>query len=105
MDIITSLRQYRVGDFAIFDFALTFAAAAVFGPFLSWLLRKKGWHVPIINWFFLVVPFGMLAHVLTGRITPLTEQLLDPSGHFLVKGIMLLLVILGLRGIKRVEMK
>lgn len=103
MDIITTLRQYRLGEFAIFDFALTFLLAALAGPFLSRFLKKRGWHVPLINWYFLALPFGMLIHLLIGRMTPLTQQLLDLNGFYLLKGVMLLLVILGLRGIRKVK--
>lgn len=98
---IEYLRQFRIGSFAIFDFTIAFLAMIALSPGLSWLCKKAGVHVPKRNWVILTLPISVLAHVLFGRITPLTKSFLDPSGHYLVKIIVIGCCIAGVLGVQR----
>lgn len=100
MDIIEFLRQFRLGEYAIFDFALSFLGIYLLSPFLSKLMLKLKLQVPKHNWLFLTLPISILAHLLTGKITPMTANFLNLHNHYILKILILGLLILGLRGIK-----
>lgn len=101
MNTIDFLRQFRIGEYAVFDFALTFVFAAIVGPFLSKFFAKKNIQIPLKSWFFWSVPFSIVAHLLVGSMTPMTETFIAPDGHYVLKLVMVLLIGLGFVGVKR----
>jgi hypothetical protein len=100
---IEYLRQFRIGGFAIFDFATAFLGVLILSPMLRWLFRKIGLEIPVRSWFFFTLPIGIVVHILTGHRTPMTVEFLDLGEHYLLKAIILGLLILGLTGIKRIK--
>lgn len=57
-------------------------------------------YIPKKNWLFLTLPVGIIFHLLVGKITPLTKNVLDIHGHYFLKILILVLLVLGVRGIK-----
>ena len=100
---IDYLRQFRLGGYAVFDFAAAFAGMLLLSPLLSGLARRAGWQVPRMNWVYLALPLGVLAHIASGRITPMTRDFMDPGGSYILKGVVLALLVLALRNIKRIK--
>ena len=100
---IEFLRQYKIAGFAIFDFAVSFIGVYLLAPLLSKLFGKLGIQILKKNWLFLTIPLSVLIHVLVNQITPMTKEFLDPQGHYILKGVIIILLIFGLRGIKRVK--
>jgi len=100
---IEFLRQFRIAGFAIFDFAVSFIGVYLLAPLLSKLFGKLGIQIPKKNWLFLTIPLSVLIHVLVNQITPMTKEFLDPQGHYILKGVIIILLIFGLRGIERVK--
>ena len=103
MHIIDFLRQYRVGGFALFDFTVAFLGIFLLAPFFSRIFRKVGLEIPRHSWLFFTLPIGIIVHMLIGKHTPLTQEFLDPNGHYLSKVIILVLVVLGIMGIKKAK--
>ncbi|MFA5954869.1 MAG: hypothetical protein WC817_05060 [Patescibacteria group bacterium] len=103
MNSIEYLRQFRVGEYAIFDFAVAFIGVYLLSPLLSRIFLKIGIDIPKQNWLYLTLPIGILAHVLVGRITPMTRDFLDTHNHYVLKAVILVLLILGIKGIKIVK--
>jgi len=103
MNTIDYLRQFHIGNFAIFDFTLAFLGMALASPLLSWLCKKAGVYVPKKNWVILTIPVGIVAHLLVGSMTPLTRDFLNPNGHYLVKAVVLGCLVLSGIGIKRIK--
>lgn len=102
MDIITFLRQYRIGEFAVFDVSIAFLGMLILSPILSKIFRKFGIEIPKKNWLFLTIPIGIIVHILIGQKTPLTSEFIDPGGHYIVKIVVIGLFILGMTKIKRI---
>ena len=102
MTAVESLRQYRIGQFAIFDFTAAFLGMLLLAPLLSRLCRKIGFDVPKRNWIILTLPLATLAHIVVGKMTPMTKQFLDLHGSYFLKTFMLGLCIFGAMGIKRI---
>lgn len=100
MNTLEFLRQFRIGDYAIFDLTLAVLGMALLAPLLSKLFLKLHIQIPRKNWVFLALPIGILAHLLVGNITSMTEDFFDPSGHYFIKVLILILLVFGLRGIK-----
>ena len=100
MNTLEYLRQFRIGEYALFDLSLAILGMALLAPLLSKLFLKLRLKVPKKNWLFLALPIGILAHLLVGNITPMTEDFFDPNSHYLLKALILILLVLGLRGIK-----
>ncbi|MDD3006375.1 MAG: hypothetical protein PHX30_02205 [Candidatus Pacebacteria bacterium] len=102
MGIIDFLRQYHIGNYAVFDLALAFLGMCLLAPFLSKGFKKLGLVVPEKNWIFLTLPISVFAHLAVGRMTAMTRDFVDPDGYYFLKIMILILFILGTRGIKKV---
>jgi hypothetical protein len=100
---IEYLRQFRIGEYAIFDFAASFLAALILAPLLTTLFKKLNINIPFKSWMYFVLPLGIIVHLLFGSITPMTRDFLDLNGHYFLKFIMIALLILGLKGISRIK--
>jgi hypothetical protein len=100
MSSIEFLRQFRLGEYAIFDFAVSFLGIFLLSPLLSRLFLKLGIKIPKINWLFLTLPLSILVHWLTGRMTPMTINFINLHDFYFLKVVIIGLTILGLRGIK-----
>jgi len=105
MNPIDYLRTFRIGSFAVFDFTIAFLGMALLSPLLSWLFLKAGILVPKKNWVILTLPISVVAHILIGSTTPLTQQFLDPSGHYFVKLVIVGCCVWGATGIKKITPK
>lgn len=103
MTTIEFLRQFRLGGYAIFDFAASFLGIWLLSPLLTKLFLKIRIKIPKINWVFLTLPIGIIVHLLVGTITPLTKNFLDLGGYYILKIIILLLLFFGLRGIRIIK--
>ncbi len=97
---IEFLRQFRLGGYAIFDFAVSFLGIYLISPVLSKILFKFHLDVPRQSWLFLTLPISILVHFLVGNITPMTRDFMDIHGHFILKILILTLLVLGVKGIK-----
>jgi hypothetical protein len=101
---ISYLRHFRLGEYALCDFVAAFLGIAMLSPLLSWLFLKIfKLTIPKKNWLFLTLPIGIVTHLITGPVTPLTRNFLDPHGHYTLKVIILALLFFGLRNIKKIK--
>jgi hypothetical protein len=101
MDTITYLRQFRIINYAIFDLVVSFIGIYLLAPGLTKLFKKINIDIPKTNWLYLTLPIGILVHILVGTVTPMTKNFLDTNSNYLLKILILVLLILGLRNIKK----
>ena len=85
--MIEKLRSFRVGQFAIFDFAVTFTAA-YYGHNLLRISRERA--------LWLAIPTGILVHKLLKIDTPLNRLVDGPDANPCVQMIVLIMIIQGL---------
>ena len=86
---LEKLRSYRIGSFAIFDFASSFIGAWVVAPYLSkWVTRTQ------VLW--LVIPAGVAVHIVTGIKTPLNKMVIGPGSNVLAQAAIAVMVYKGL---------
>lgn len=102
-NIIDFLRQFRIGGFTVFDAAASFLGIYILSPLLSKLFRFIGLDIPRKSWLCLVLPIAVVAHFLSGNLTPMTREFLDLNGYYLLKAVILVLSVLGIGGIKRIK--
>ena len=100
MDTISYLRQFRIGTIAIFDLAVSYIGIYLLAPALSKLAKKINLSISRATWLWLTLPIGAIVHLLTNQQTALNKMLLNPSGDYLVKIILIVMLIVGLKGIK-----
>lgn len=99
--IIEFLRQFRIDGYAIFDLALSFIGMAILAPLLSRLFYKIGFILPKKNWVILTLPLSIVFHILFNQNTLMVQNFFDANGHFGLKILILVLLVFGLRGIKK----
>ncbi len=93
------LRSFRIFGYAIFDLSLSFLGMFLLAPILSKLFLRIGINIPKINWVYLTLPIGIVAHLLVGTMTPMTRQFLDLNGYYILKLVILGSLIMGFWGI------
>jgi len=103
MSTVAMLRQFRIGGFSVFDFATTLLGTWLLSPLLSAGFRELGIEIPRTNWLWLAIPIGELVHLVLGLKTPLYQDVVDPSGHYLWKLAFIIMIVMGLRGIHLVR--
>ena len=104
MITIEYLRNFKIGEYAIFDLTVSFLGIWLLSPLLSQAFRLIKLDIPRQNWLFLTLPIGIIFHLAVGRYTPMTKYFLDPSGHYLLKIFLITLLILGLSHIKIIKL-
>ena len=97
---IEFLRQFRFEGYAIFDFLAAFLGVYLLSSLLSRMFRKIGIEIPKKNWLFLTLPIGIMTHLIVGKITPMTRDFTDFHGYYILKIVIVILFVLGMRGIK-----
>ncbi|MFZ2125288.1 MAG: hypothetical protein WA087_03220 [Candidatus Saccharimonadales bacterium] len=100
MITIELLRQFRLGGYAIFDFAAAFLGIYLLSPLLSKIFLKLRIDIPKRNWLFLTLPISIVIHLIIGQTTLMTKNFLDINGHFILKILIISLLIIGIKGIK-----
>jgi len=100
MITIEWLRQFRIAGYALFDILVSLFGIYLLSPLLSKLFLFFRIKVPKNNWVFLTLPLGILIHILVGTITPMTKSFLDMNSNYVLKVIVIVLTIIGIRGIK-----
>jgi len=98
--LIAYFRQFRIEGFTIFDSGASFLGVYILAPLLTRLFRLFGIEISRKSWLYLVLPMGILGHLLSGTKTPMTEEFLDPRGYYPLKLIILILLFMGLKDIK-----
>ena len=101
MDTLTYLRSFRIGEYAIFDIVASFVGIYLLAPILTKLFLKRKIIIPLSSWLYFTLPLGIIIHLLVGNMTGMTKDFIDPNGHFVIKIIIVLLTIIGIKGIKK----
>jgi len=99
MNTIEYLRSFKILNYAIFDFVLSFVGVYLFAPILSKLFAVFGIKITRKSWLFLTVPASIPIHYLVGSITPMTENFLNLNDHYALKIGIIALTYFGLRDI------
>ena len=103
MNILELLRQYRIFDYAIFDFIAAFVGMYFLSSLLSKIFLSFRIEIPRMNWLYLTLPISILIHLLIGRITTMTADFINLYDNYSLKILILVLLIIGFRGIKRIK--
>ena len=88
---IEYLRSFRIGGYAVFDFTVSYIGVYLLAPYLSKMFKQFGVKINKAQWLYLTLPLAVFVHLLFGQKTPLTVQLMEPRGYYVLK-----LVILGM---------
>jgi hypothetical protein len=100
MFIIDYLRQFKIAGYAIFDFTLAFVGMYFIAPLLTKLFRKMRLEISRKSWMFLTLPISVLVHLAVGNITPMTAGFFDIHGQYILKLVILILLVMGIKDIR-----
>ena len=90
MNLVTFLRSFRIGPFAIFDFGMTYLIAYLVGPYL----KRIGIPLNREQFMWLILPLSVLIHWAVRTETPLTKMALDLHGYWIWKIILIAMIVL-----------
>lgn len=99
MNIIKYLRLFRIGQFAIFDFTISYIGFYILSPLIIKLFKYFNMTVTIANIMWLVLPLSILIHIIIGNHTPLTKMFLDTSDYYFIKIVIVYMIYAGLKGV------
>jgi hypothetical protein len=91
MTSLEYLRQFRIGQFAIFDTIVSYLGILILSPILSWLMFKLRIKVTLISWLWLTLPISVIFHLIFNQSTPLMKVLTNPSNLQFYVAILILL--------------
>ena len=103
MNTIEFLRQFRLGEYAIFDLLVAFLGIYLIAPLLSKIFRKLRIEIPKKSWLFLTLPISIIIHLLVGNITAMTKNFININDHYLLKILILGLLFWGVKDIKIIK--
>jgi len=82
---IEQLREYRIVEFAIFDFVASYLGIYLISPILIWIFKKAKIQTDKSAWLFFVLPISVIVHIIFGRITPLTKLVISMNSGIIAK--------------------
>lgn len=75
---IEYLRQFRIGQFAIFDITISYVGILLLSPILTWLASRLHLKIPITSWLWFTLPLSVVFHIIFRQSTPLMNILTNP---------------------------
>ncbi len=100
---IEYLREFRIGQFAIFDLTTAYLGMLILSPIFTWMMSKLKINVPIVSWVLLTLPLSVVFHIIFQQTTPLIELLSNPDRiqFYVVIFILFAMTYLGLSKIRK----
>lgn len=101
MNLLTSLRQFRIGSFAIFDTVLGFFGMYLLAPLLSKLFAKLHLDIPKSSWLWWMFPISVVFHLIFRQDTPLMRVFSSTQGLLIASATLAFMIFMGARGCRR----
>jgi len=99
MDIISTLRQFKIGPFAIFDTVISYLGLFLIAPILTKIFRGVHLEISRASWLWFVLPLSVVFHFFFSQQTPLIKLLVSSNGYVAII-ILLAMVYMGARTIR-----
>jgi ABC-type enterochelin transport system permease subunit len=100
MGIINTLREFKIGQFAIFDSVLAYVGIFLLAPLLTKIFYKFHLNITRSAWLWLTLPIAVIFHLVFRQNTPFMKMFLGPNGYLVAKVILLSMLFMGVRNIK-----
>lgn len=100
MNVVSLLRQYKLGPFSLFDFAASLIVVYVVAPYVQRAFARINIGITRESLLWFTVPVSVLAHIAVQTPTPLTVIVLDTHGGVVAKVAMLAMLFAGARGVR-----
>ncbi len=86
-----------MSEYALFDFVAAYFGMLILFPLLGRIAKSLHYDLHLSQVLWLTLPLSVLLHLLTGQFTPLTKYAIDPSGHYLLKMVLVVMLYMGMR--------
>ena len=104
--VLMFMRHYRLGPFSFIDTAGAFLAVYLLAPYLSRFCEKfLGIRIRRSAFLWLTVPVALIVHFMLRIPSPYLLMVLTPQDNFLPKSALIVMIIMGFRGIHLVPKK
>ncbi len=100
MDFISLLRQFRIGQFTVFDTLTAYVGVFLLAPLVSKLFSKINIYIPKTGWVWLTLPIAVIFHLFLNQNTPFMKMFLNPSGDYIAKIVLLFMLYMGIKNIR-----
>lgn len=102
---IAFLRQFRIGQFTIFDTLLAYIGVLILSPMLTWLVLRLHIKIPMISWLWFTLPLSVIFHIIFRQSTPVIKILEDPKNvqFYFTIIILLFMIYMGVRKIRKIR--
>lgn len=102
---IDYLRQFRIGQFTIFDTATSYVGILILSPILTWLVSRLHLNIPIISWVWFTLPLSVIFHIIFHQSTPLVKILANPGQFqfYIAIFILFTMTYMGFRKIRKIN--
>ena len=100
---IEYLRQFRIGQFTLFDTVTAYVGILILSPLLTWLAARLHLKIPVISWVWFTLPLSVIFHIIFRQSTPLMKILENPGQFpfYIVIFILLAMTYMGFRNIRK----
>ncbi len=102
---IEYLRQFKIGQFAIFDIVISYVGIAILSPILIWFASKFNLKIPVVSWLWFTLPIAVIFHIIFGQSTPMMKMFSDPWNYqfYVVVLILIFMTHMGIRKIHKIN--
>lgn len=104
MEVIETLRQFRIGSFTVFDTATAYFGIFLIAPVLSRLFSKLNIYIPKSSWLWLTLPISVTFHLFLHIDTPFMQMFLAQNDFYIAKAMIILMIFMGVRRIRYSKM-
>ncbi len=103
---IEYLRQFRIGQFTIFDTLASYIGILILSPVLTWLMSKLHIKIPTSSWLWFTLPLSVAFHIIFRQATPLMKILANPgrAQFYIAVFVLFTMTYMGFRKITKINL-
>ena len=101
MDLISLLREPRIGPFTVFDLATAYGGIYLLAPALTALFNNVHVRISRAGWLWFTLPIGELFHYALHVQSPVLTMLASPPSSYLTALVLAGMVYMGIRSSRR----
>jgi hypothetical protein len=94
------IRSFRIAGYALFDLAVSYIGIYFLAPLLTRFFLLFKIRISRKSWLILTLPLSIIVHLAVGNYTQMTKDFFDMYGHYGIKILNLIMLVVGFREVK-----
>jgi hypothetical protein len=95
------IRQFRIGPYSIFDFAVSYLGVYFLAPLFSKACSKIHLNISRSGWMWLTLPLSVVFHLIFRQQTAFMKGLISPQHYFIEAIVLLFMLYMGLKDVRK----